>query len=144
MSLSDRPELRGRRHPLHRRAKPSETVADASYRVAHQHPARLPRRRLRHLQVRFCESGSYDGGDYIEDALTEDEAARATCSPARCGRKSDCVVRDRRAPPTSARPARAPTRRTISAIDHAFADNHRLHPRSWSRAAARVPARAST
>ena len=30
---------------------PGETVADAAYRAGHQHPAGLPRRRLRHLQV---------------------------------------------------------------------------------------------
>ena len=28
----------------------------------------------------LCESGRYDGGDYIEDALTEDEAAEGYAS----------------------------------------------------------------
>ena len=86
MSYNDRPEFRRRRDALHRLpARRDRRRCRLSRRD--QYPAGLPRRRLRHLQVPSCESGDYDGGDYIEDALTEEEAARRLCPlPARCGR----------------------------------------------------------
>jgi benzoate/toluate 1,2-dioxygenase reductase subunit len=55
---------------------PGDTVADASYRVGINIP----------LDCRdgacgtckgHCESGEYDNGSYIEDAMIEEEAARA-------------------------------------------------------------------
>ena len=78
--LQDRAELRGRGHPLHRVQRPTRR-SPTPPTAQDQHPARLPRRRLRHLQV-LLRVRRYDGGDYIEDALTDEEAAqglRLTC-----------------------------------------------------------------
>lgn len=69
-----------------------ETVAEASYRVGINIP----------LDCRdgacgtckgFCESGAYDGGDYIDEALTGDEAAQGYVLPCQMRPRSDCVVR---------------------------------------------------
>ena len=40
-----------------------------------------------------CESGSYEMGAYIEDALTEDEAAKGYVLTCQMRPKSDCVIR---------------------------------------------------
>lgn len=72
--------------------RPGETVADASYRVGINIP----------LDCRdgacgtckgFCESGRYDNGDYIEDAMTEEEAAEGYVLACQMRPQSDCVVR---------------------------------------------------
>ncbi|MDN5895234.1 MAG: 1,6-dihydroxycyclohexa-2,4-diene-1-carboxylate dehydrogenase [Nocardioides sp.] len=68
-----------------------QTVADASYR----HRINIP------LDCRdgacgtckaFCESGEYDGGSYIDDALTEDEAEKGFVLPCSMTAKSDLVL----------------------------------------------------
>ena len=73
-------------------ANPGETVADASYRVGINIP----------LDCRdgacgtckgFCESGEYDNGSYIEDAMTEEEAAEGYVLACQMKPSSDCVVR---------------------------------------------------
>jgi benzoate/toluate 1,2-dioxygenase reductase subunit len=73
-------------------ANPGETVADASYRVGINIP----------LDCRdgacgtckgFCESGQYDNGSYIEDAMTEEEAAEGYVLACQMKPQSDCVVR---------------------------------------------------
>ena len=53
--------------------KPNEVVADASYRQRINIPLDC-RDGACGTCKSFCESGSYDGGDYIEDALTDEEA----------------------------------------------------------------------
>lgn len=72
--------------------RPGETVADASYRMGINIP----------LDCRdgacgtckgFCEKGSYDNGDYIEDAMTEEEAAEGYVLACQMRPSSDCVVR---------------------------------------------------
>src|SRR3954462_5961465 len=72
--------------------RPGDTVADASYRVGINI----------HLDCRdgacgtckgFCESGQYDNGSYIEDAMTEDEAAEGYVLACQMKPSSDCVVR---------------------------------------------------
>ena len=72
--------------------RPGETVADASYRMGINIP----------LDCRdgacgtckgFCESGKYDNGDYIEDAMTEEEAAEGYVLACQMRPSSDCVVR---------------------------------------------------
>lgn len=40
----------------------------------------------------FCESGTYDGGEYIDDALTEDEAEQGYCLPCQVVPESDLVL----------------------------------------------------
>ena len=54
--------------------RPNETVADASYRVGINIPLDCRDGACGTCKV-FVESGTFDGGDYIEDALTDDEAA---------------------------------------------------------------------
>ena len=72
--------------------RPGDTVADASYRVGINIP----------LDCRdgacgtckgFCESGQYDGGSYIEDALTDEEAKKGYVLCCQMRPKSDCVIR---------------------------------------------------
>jgi benzoate/toluate 1,2-dioxygenase reductase subunit len=72
--------------------RPGETVADASYRVGINIP----------LDCRdgacgtckgFCESGQYDNGSYIEDAMTEEEAADGYILACQMKPSSDCVIR---------------------------------------------------
>lgn len=72
--------------------RPGETVADASYRVGINIP----------LDCRdgacgtckgFCESGDYDNGAYIEDAMTEEEAEEGYILACQMRPSSDCVVR---------------------------------------------------
>lgn len=41
----------------------------------------------------FCEAGQYDGGSYIEDALTDDEALEGFCLTCQMKPKSDLVLR---------------------------------------------------
>ena len=41
----------------------------------------------------FCEAGRYDGGSYIEDALTDDEAAEGFCLTCQMKPRSDLVLR---------------------------------------------------
>src|SRR4051812_3740576 len=71
--------------------RPGETVADASYRVGINIP----------LDCRdgacgtckgFCESGQYDNGSYIEDAMTEEEAAEGYVLAGKIKPSSVCVV----------------------------------------------------
>lgn len=72
--------------------RPGETVADASYRVEINIP----------LDCRdgacgtckgFCETGDYDNGAYIEDAMTEEEAEEGYILACQMRPSSDCVVR---------------------------------------------------
>ncbi|HEX8077866.1 MAG TPA: benzoate 1,2-dioxygenase electron transfer component BenC [Chthoniobacterales bacterium] len=72
--------------------RPGETVADASYRVGINIP----------LDCRdgacgtckgFCESGEYDNGSYIEDAMTEEEAEEGHILACQMRPNSDCIVR---------------------------------------------------
>ncbi|WP_298960623.1 benzoate 1,2-dioxygenase electron transfer component BenC [uncultured Methylobacterium sp.] len=72
--------------------RPGETVADASYRVGINIP----------LDCRdgacgtckgFCESGKYDNGSYIDDAMTDEEAAEGYILACQMRPQSDCIVR---------------------------------------------------
>ena len=72
--------------------RPGDTVADASYRVGINIP----------LDCRdgacgtckgLCESGQYDNGSYIEDAMTEEEAEEGYVLACQMKPQSDCVVR---------------------------------------------------
>ena len=55
--------------------RPGETVADASYRLGINIPLDCRARACGTCRV-HCESGRFDPGSYIEDALTDDEAAQ--------------------------------------------------------------------
>ena len=41
----------------------------------------------------FCESGRYDGGSYIEDALTDEEAEEGYCLTCQMKPETDLVLR---------------------------------------------------
>jgi benzoate/toluate 1,2-dioxygenase reductase subunit len=68
-----------------------ETVADASYRAGINIPLDCRDGACGTCKCRV-EAGTYDGGDYIEDALTEEEAAEGQALACQMRPKSDCVI----------------------------------------------------
>lgn len=70
---------------------PSETVADASYKARINIPLDC-RDGACGTCKSLCESGEFDGGDYIDDALTADEADAGYCLPCQMVPESDLVV----------------------------------------------------
>ncbi|WP_226435136.1 benzoate 1,2-dioxygenase electron transfer component BenC [Rhodococcus yananensis] len=73
------------------KCKPNETVADASYKARINIPLDCRDGACGTCKA-FCESGTYDGGDYIEDALTDEEAEQGFCLPCQMMPESDLVV----------------------------------------------------
>ena len=69
-----------------------ETVADASYRVGINIPLDCRDGACGTCKA-LCESGTYHGGDYIEDALTDDEAAAGYALACQMRPTSDLVLR---------------------------------------------------
>ena len=72
--------------------KPNEVVADASYRQRINIPLDC-RDGACGTCKSFCESGSYDGGDYIEDALTDEEADEGYVLTCQMVPESDLILR---------------------------------------------------
>ncbi|MCW7945696.1 NADH oxidase [Streptomyces hygroscopicus] len=72
--------------------RPDETVAEASYKARINIPLDC-RDGACGTCKSLCESGSYDGGDYIEEALSDDEAAQGYCLPCQTTPLSDLVLR---------------------------------------------------
>jgi benzoate/toluate 1,2-dioxygenase reductase subunit len=72
--------------------RPNEVVADASYRQRINIPLDC-RDGACGTCKSFCESGSYDGGDYIEDALTDDEAEQGFVLTCQVVPESDLILR---------------------------------------------------
>jgi len=72
--------------------RPSEVVADASYRQRINIPLDC-RDGACGTCKSFCESGSYDGGDYIDEAMTEDEAEQGYVLTCQMVPESDCIIR---------------------------------------------------
>ncbi|MGO2051911.1 benzoate 1,2-dioxygenase electron transfer component BenC [Glutamicibacter sp. 287] len=70
---------------------PRETVADASYKARINIPLDC-RDGACGTCKSFCESGKFDGGDYIEEALTDDEAEKGFCLPCQMVPESDLVL----------------------------------------------------
>ena len=68
-----------------------ETVADASYRARINIPLDC-RDGACGTCKSLCESGSFDGGDYIDEALTDDEAEQGYCLPCQMVPESDLVL----------------------------------------------------
>jgi benzoate/toluate 1,2-dioxygenase reductase subunit len=68
-----------------------QTVADASYRARINIPLDCRDGACGTCKA-VCESGTYDGGSYIEDALTEKEAADGYCLPCSMRPQSDLVL----------------------------------------------------
>jgi benzoate/toluate 1,2-dioxygenase reductase subunit len=71
--------------------RPGETVADASYRVGINIPLDCRDGACGTCKCRV-ETGEYDGGSYIEDALTEEEAAQGYALACQMRPKTDLVV----------------------------------------------------
>lgn len=69
-----------------------QTVADASYRSRINIPLDCRDGACGTCKA-FCESGNFWGGDYIDDALTDDEAQRGYVLPCSMTPKSDLVLR---------------------------------------------------
>ncbi len=71
--------------------RPAETVADASYRMGINIPLDCRDGACGTCKCRV-ESGAYDGGSYIDDALSADEAAQGFALACQMRPKSDLVV----------------------------------------------------
>ena len=69
-----------------------QTVADASYRQRINIPLDCRDGACGTCKA-LCESGEYDGGTYIEDALTAEEAAAGYVLPCSMKPRSDLVLR---------------------------------------------------
>jgi len=74
------------------RCESDQTVADASYRARINIPLDCRDGACGTCKA-FCESGEYDGGTYIDDALTADEAAQGFALPCSMKPRSDLVLR---------------------------------------------------
>jgi benzoate/toluate 1,2-dioxygenase reductase subunit len=72
--------------------EPNELVADAAYRAKINIPLDCRDGACGTCKC-HCESGTYTMGDYIEDALEEDEAANGFVLTCQMKPTSDCVVR---------------------------------------------------
>ncbi len=72
--------------------RPNETVADASYRVGINIPLDCRDGACGTCRV-FIEAGTFDGGSYIEDALTDDEAAEGYGLACQMKPHTDLVLR---------------------------------------------------
>ena len=72
--------------------RPNEVVADASYRQRINIPLDC-RDGACGTCKSFCESGSYDGGDYIDEAMTDDEAEQGYVLTCQMVPESDCIIR---------------------------------------------------
>ncbi|GLF95456.1 benzoate 1,2-dioxygenase electron transfer component BenC [Streptomyces yaizuensis] len=96
--------------------RPGETVAEASYKARINIPLDC-RDGACGTCKSLCESGTYDGGDYIDEALTDDEAAHGYCLPCQMTPRSDLVLR---IPSSSAaaKTAAATHTATVSGIEH--------------------------
>lgn len=68
-----------------------EVVADAAYRARINIPLDCRDGACGTCKA-FCESGTYDGGFYIDEALTEDEAGQGYCLPCQMTPESDLVL----------------------------------------------------
>jgi len=73
-------------------ARIGDTVADAAYRVGINIPLDCRDGACGTCKA-YCESGEYDGGSYIEDALTDEEAKKGYVLACQMKPKSDCVLR---------------------------------------------------
>ena len=97
------------------KANPNETVATAAYRSRINIPLDCRDGACGTCKA-FCVSGEYDGGDYIEDALTDEEADEGYCLPCVMVAESDLVL-EIRSTSDVAKTAAASYQGTITRID---------------------------
>jgi benzoate/toluate 1,2-dioxygenase reductase component len=71
--------------------RPDETIADASYRVGINIPLDCRDGVCGTCKCRV-EAGEYDRGDYLEEALTEEEAAEGLALACQTRPKTDLVI----------------------------------------------------
>lgn len=102
-----------------------ETVADAAYHAGVNIPLDC-RDGACGTCKSLCESGRYDGGGYIDDALTAEEAAAGYCLPCQMRPHSDCVLRI----PTTSTACRTGTGDVMARIS----DVHPLSPATFELA----------
>ena len=69
-----------------------ELIADAAYRAKINIPLDCRDGACGTCKC-FCESGEYEMGVYIDDALAEDEAAKGYVLTCQMKPKSDCVIK---------------------------------------------------
>lgn len=101
-------------------AQQDQTVAEASYRARINIPVDCLDGACGTCKA-FCESGDYDPGSYIEDALSEAEAAEGFCLPCQMKPRSDLVVR---IPATSAVARTVAGTFAATVVDiHRYSDN---------------------
>lgn len=70
---------------------PFETVADASYKARINIPLDCRDGACGTCKA-FCESGTFDPGDYIDDAMTDEELEQGYCLPCQALPESDMVI----------------------------------------------------
>ncbi|MFD5258986.1 2Fe-2S iron-sulfur cluster-binding protein [Streptomyces bobili] len=120
------------------KCRPNETVAEASYKARINIPLDC-RDGACGTCKSLCESGSYDEGDYIEEALSDDEAAAGYCLPCQMTPQTDLVLRipsSSLAAKTGAAAHTATVRRHQAPLPH----HRRVHPRR-RRARRKAPSR---
>ncbi|MEV4031637.1 benzoate 1,2-dioxygenase electron transfer component BenC [Streptomyces umbrinus] len=96
--------------------RPDETVAEASYKARINIPLDC-RDGACGTCKSLCEAGRYDGGDYIDDALSDDEAAVGYCLPCQMTPHSNLVLRIPSSS-TAAKTGAAGHSATIAAVKH--------------------------
>ena len=72
--------------------RPDELVADAAYRLGLNIPMDCRDGACGTCKC-HCESGYYTLGDYIDDAMTEEEAAKGFVLTCQMKAKSDCIIK---------------------------------------------------
>jgi len=104
-------------------AQPTETVADAAYRQGVNLPLDCRDGACGTCKC-LAESGPFEMGEYIEDALSEDEAARGYVLTCQMRARGNCVVQV----PASSTVCRSPQ----AAVEAAISDVRQLSPSTLS------------
>ncbi len=118
-----------------------QTVADASYRQRINIPLDCRDGACGTCKA-FCESGEYDGGDYIEDALSADEAAAGYVLPCSMKPRSDLVLQIAEHLRRRQDPGARPTTATLAELERLSATTVAIGVEIPNRGRTRLPPRA--